>query len=57
MENLRGKLDELTKKFQNLINNKDNKNSAEILESLISLQSSILNKKNSLEQKNNKIRS
>ncbi len=57
MENLRNKLDELTKKFQNLIHNKDNKNSAELLENLISLQSNILNKKNMIEQKTNKIKS
>jgi hypothetical protein len=54
---LKIKLDELTKNFQTLIKNKDPKNGADVLESLISLQSKIINKKNMIDQKSNKIES
>lgn len=57
MNALKTKLDDLTKSFQNLIKNKDPKNGADVLESLISLQSKIINQKNLLDQKTNKIES
>jgi hypothetical protein len=53
---LKLKLDELTKQFQILIQNKENnKNGADILESLINLQSNIINKKKLIDQKSAKI--
>lgn len=52
------KLDELTKTFESLIRNKDNnKNSAEIFQELINLQSNIISKKNMIDQKTSKIES
>jgi primosomal protein N'' len=58
LENLRVKLDELTKTFESLIRNKDNnKNSAEIFQELINLQSNIISKKNMIDQKTSKIES
>ena len=50
------KSEELTKTFQSLIQTKD-KNGGEVLESLINLQSSIINKKNMVDQKTSKIES
>lgn len=55
---MRVKLDELTKTFESLIRNKDNnKNSAEIFQELINLQSNIISKKNMIDQKTSKIES
>ncbi|CAF0857038.1 unnamed protein product [Brachionus calyciflorus] len=53
---LKSKLEEVTITFQKYIQNKDNnKNGAEVLDSLIALQSKILAKKTMLEQKASKI--
>ena len=58
MQNLQKKSEELTKTFQSLIQTKDkDKNSAEVLESLLNLQSNIINKKNMIDQKTSKIES
>ena len=54
---MKNKLDELTKNFQALIKNKDPKNGADVLESLISLQSKIISQKNLIDQKSSKIES
>jgi len=58
LQNLQKKSEELTKTFQSLIQTKDkDKNSAEVLESLLNLQSNIINKKNMIDQKTSKIES
>lgn len=55
---LKTKLDQVTQLFQQYIQENDkNKNGAEVLDSLISLQSKILAKRNTLEQKTSKINS
>lgn len=56
LESLQKKSEELTKTFESLIQTKDkDKNSAELLESLINLQSDIIKKKNMVDQKTSKI--
>ena len=57
LKSLKTKLDDLTSTFQALIKNKDSKNGADILESLINLQSKIIKQKNSIDQKSSKIES
>lgn len=55
---LKTKLDQVTQLFQQYIQENDkNKNGAEVLDSLIALQSKILAKRNMLEQKTSKINS
>ena len=57
LETLKTKLDELTQLFQSFIKNKDNEKDTDMLNQLINLQASIINKKNLIEQKKNKIES
>lgn len=54
---MREKLEELTKTFEKFIKNKDNKNGSDVLDSLITLQANIMNKKSMIDQKTNKIES
>jgi hypothetical protein len=57
LEQLEKKLNELSRRIQGLLNSNNNKNGVEILDKLISLQSSIIKKRTAIEEKSLKIKS